>query len=340
MTQTSSGVEPVFRVQMTRRKKISIAEKEQGSVVASVDDAGIEWVHFSVLHPGVTRWIKATGNTDWKQSPYFGCESDSIDPMFRVRLQGIIQKHIDHSISSTVNLPKDTCKEVISELYMSAWKEKCKGLTIYRDGCREGILISDDGGSSDSFLPSNCPKRPDVLPSDIHLSNIKGDRWVFIVGLLNGHPYEIFGGKAKEIDIPRKYMRGMSGQSSEKDYSCTVSKEVKGVKSVYSLVVKDGKDVQEYNDIPSIFSPDKGTPTRLISMLLRHGVPIEDICEQLRKIPQEDSMMTFEKGIQRVLRKYIVDKTKAKGYCPDCGSILVYEGGCVKCSQCPWTRCD
>lgn len=337
VTLTTSGIEPLYRHEMTRRRKMSQDEEKAGIKADSVEESGVKWVHDKVYHRGFLQWKQATGKDCFCDSPYSGSEAYDLDPKFRVKLQGTIQKHIDSSISSTINLPKATTKEQISELYLLGWKEKCKGLTVYREGSRDGVLLT--GEKQGDIVESKAPSRPQILDCDIHVSNVKGQKWVFFVGILNNKPYEIFGGKFGTIDIPRKFIKGREINGKPESHIRKNAKNAAGISS-YDLILGSGSNAIEFKDISSIFSPDNGTPTRLISMLLRHGVPVNHICEQIRKMPQEDSMLTFEKGIRRVLAKYVADKTEVKGNCPECGSKIIYEGGCVKCSQCPWSRCD
>jgi len=337
MTRSTSGVEPLYKHSLIRRKKLAPDEESRGVKPNSIDEDGNKWVHYEILHPGFSKWLQVSGKDCFCDSPYSGSEAYELDPMFRVKLQGVLQSHTDNSISSTLNLPKTTTKEQVSEIYLAGWEEGLKGLTIYRDGSRDGVLISSTK-RPDLISDSQAPKRPDLLKCEIHTSIIKGTEWVFMVGMLEGRPYEIFGGKYSSMIIPKKFIKGRDSTDA------VIRKNGKNSAgfSTYDLLLGTTTTTtpSEFKDIASVFSPDNGSPTRLVSMLLRHGVPINDICEQIRKIPQEDSMLTFEKGISRVLRKYVADKTMAKGRCPECQSKLLYEGGCVKCSQCSWSRCD
>jgi ribonucleoside-diphosphate reductase alpha chain len=341
LTQTSSGIEPVFQLDYTRRKKLSLVEEQNGIPVTRVDSDGIKWTEFKVYHHGVKRWMDATGETDITKSPYWGCTSGDIDWQLRVRLQGMINtKYITHSISSTINLPSSTTVETISEIYLAGWKYGCRGLTVYRDGSREGVLVSTEPKRIErptKITTVHAPKRPDVLPCHIHQSVIKGNRWIIFVSMLDDMPYEILGGRESAINIPKKYIKANHTENA------WVIKEYVSGKTIYSLVVgslDDSEDRQKFTDIANIFDSDKGSPTRLISALLRHGMRIFDICEQLHKIPQEDSMFTFEAGVRRVLKKYIIDNTKTKSKCQECEGIMIYENGCVKCPQCGWTKCE
>jgi ribonucleoside-diphosphate reductase alpha chain len=243
---------------------------------------------------------------------------------------------------NTLNLSKDVTKETVSKLYLEGWKQKCKGLTVYRDGSLDGIIKIAIGPVNkedrpDHIRKSSAPKRPVDLPCHIHSSLIKGTKWVFIIGLLHSEPYEVFGGKMTEVDIPKKFIKGHEATDA---FLRKNAKNEHGISSYDLVIGSNSGDMSVVHDIANKFSPDNGSPTRLISMLLRHGAEIKDICEQIRKVPQEDIMLNFERGIQRILRKYVEDKTELKEKCPECKSKLIYEGGCVKCSQCPWSRCD
>jgi len=345
--QTSSGGEALFALKFGRRRKVNPNDEEVR--VDFVDEQGDSWMYFEVEHERLKQWSEVTGNKNYDESPYFGCTAHDIDWNYRVKLQGVIQKYTTHSVSSTINLPNDVSLEEVSDIYMASWKEGLKGITIYRDGCRSGVLIlseTDDDGRPVNIVSSQAPKRPEFLPCDIHVTNIKGVKWVFLIGMLNERPYEVFGGKFDDIIIPAKYIGGRTDPNVKwkaTDLTAAIFKN----DGHYDLNLSDPKKVVNdhsestlIEDIASHFSVDLGTPTRLISMLLRHGVSINNICEQIKKIPQEDTMLTFEKGVGRVLKKYIDDNTKAKGTCPECERHLIYEGGCVKCSSCHWSKCE
>lgn len=241
---------------------------------------------------------------------------------------------------NTLNLPRTATKEDISAIYVAGWREGCKGLTVYRDGSREGVLVSNQTDLVE-ITPSMAPKRPDVLPCEIHYSSIskrrgKGtDKWIFFVGLLEGKVYEIFGGLREHLEIPRKYKTGWVVRNGQKREG----------KSVYHLYLGDLEDTDErliVHDIATTFAPDPGSYTRMISLQLRHGVPIQHICDQLLK-DSEAALFTFEKGIARVLKKYIAEGEKSGRLCPKCeNQTLEYRSGCVYCTTpgCGWSACD
>jgi len=201
MSQTSSGLEPVFRNFYIRRRKLS--HNEQDQMAAFVDVMGDKWTEYKVYHQNVQNYLKKY-ETD--QIPSFFTESDGINWKRRVEIQGVIQKYIDHSISSTINLPKGTSSDVVSELYLLGWKLGLKGITVYVDGSRDGVLITET--KKEEFPQHNAPKRPKTLETDIHNVTIKGEKWTVLVGLMDGKPYEIIGGANKLLDLPKSAKKG------------------------------------------------------------------------------------------------------------------------------------
>ncbi len=334
LTGTSSGIEPVFMRKYNRRKKLTPDEKARGVKANHVDNDGIEWVSFDVLHPGLARWLKANPGKTEKDSPYWGCQADELGWEKRVRLQAAMQKYITHSISSTCNLPATATEDELDRIYMTAWRSGCKGITVYRDGCRDGVMKKDAASEEQpSTITQNpAPPRPNVLECDIHHSSIGKDNWVFFVGKLSGQPYEIFGGKKKNVDIPRKYKTGWIAKNG---------KDAHG-RRTYDLVLGSLTDPDEktiVKDIASEFTPDTGSYTRLVSTMLRHGVPVKFICEQLHK-DNEASMFTLEKIISRILKRAIKDGEQASGACEKCSGKLQYKDGCVSCPSCGWSKCN
>jgi ribonucleoside-diphosphate reductase alpha chain len=273
--------------------------------------------------------------------------TDTIDVRDAIDIQAIFQKYIDHSISKTANLPNDYTFEQYKDLFMYAWKKGLKGFTSFNpNGSLKGILETSNNSSTTITIVNNrpteivdthAPKRPDVLNCHIHQTTIKGTKWVFFVGILNNRPYEILGGKEEYINIPKKYIKGVDTINS-----WIVKKKV-GSDTHYNLVIgsldKASDDYQLFENIAKIFPVEMGTPTRLISSLLRHGMPIKDIMLQLEKVPQEDSLYTFESGIKRVLKHYIKDGIDSKDICTECKSKMVFENGCKVCKNCGNSKC-
>lgn len=322
LSQTSSGIEPVFRNVYTRRRKLS--HSDDGITAVFTDGMGDRWSEYRVYHHNVADYLKSH-NTD--VIPAFFVESDKIDWKQRVNIQGVIQQYIDHALSSTINLPKGTSPETISELYMLGWKHGLKGITVYVDGSRDGVLITDKPDKELDFHQHDAPKRPEKLECDIHHVTIKGEKWTVLVGLLSGKPYEIIGGENKLIELPRSEKKGI-----------IVKTAVTKTKARYDLVV--GELI--IKDVVSAFdNPNYSAFTRLLSLSLRHGAPINYVVEQMQKDETAD-MFSFSRSIARVLKGYVVDGTKAKAQktCPECGSTeLIYQDGCITCSVCSWSKC-
>ena len=231
--------------------------------------------------------------------PSLFVESDSINCENRVNIQGAIQEHIDHSISSTINLPAGTESEVVGNLYMKGWEQGLKGITVYVDGSRSGVLVTETKEEEKEVFPQNsAPKRPETLECDIHRVSVKGEKWIVFVGLMDGKPYEVIGGLSNYVEIPNKVKTGI------------IHKVKKGKTSQYNLILGEGDQSFAIKDINKAFdNPNNEVLTRLISLSLRHGSKINHVVEQLKKDKDSD-MFSFNKSIARVLKKYIEDGTK------------------------------
>lgn len=335
LTQTTSGIEPAFLLKYKRYKKVNPGDINVK--IDRVDDMGDSWQSFDVYHHGLKRWMDISGKTDIEDSPYYKSTSNDVDWTAGVRLQAAAQKYICHAISKTVNVPKETSRELIGEIYMTAYEAGCKGITVYRDGCRDGVLVaSDDVKVSDfsqsdtSFKEYHAPKRPNELSCEIHQATIKGEAWTILVGLMDGKPYEIFGGLSKYVDIPKKYSIGTIIKNAKKS-----------VNSTYDLKFGESDATVTIKDIVSTFeNADYGSLTRMISLSLRHGAPLNFVVEQLTK-DKNANIYSFSAIVARILKKYIKDGTKAGGEaCPDCGAKpLIYKEGCKSCLSCSFSKC-
>lgn len=338
LTRTTSGIEPVYLLSYVRRKKKNPTDKE---FRADFTDAmGDQWQEFTVYHHGVKLWMDATGETDISKSPYWGATSNEIDWVASVDLQAAAQKSIDHSISKTCNLPENVSKEVVSQVYMRAWEKGCKGFTVYRDKCRDGVLINaseakktkDPNGRPANIETSMAPKRPIELTCDIKKVKIAGAMWTIFVGMFNGKPYEVFGGLSKYVDIPNKYKVGKIIKNGKVDGLTT-----------YNLVVGEDDDQMLIKDIANAFeNANFGAFTRTISLALRHGTPVQYVVEQLQKDKHSD-VTSFSKVIARVIKSYIQDGTKstAEKVCPNCKAenSFAYQEKCITCMNCKWSKC-
>ena len=337
LTQTTSGIEPPYLLSYKRRKKI--VEHDADTRVDFVDDMGDKWQEFTVYHHGVKDWMKATGKTEIDEScPYSGATSTEIDWVQSVKIQAAAQKWVCHGISKTCNLPKDVSKETVDRVYMEAWKSGCKGFTVYRDGSRDGVLVSTEESEPKptsreniKFKTHSAPKRPDVLNCEIHHATIKGEKWTILVGLLDGRPYEVLGGLAEFVEIPTKYSTGWIKKRHRKTRN-----------SIYDLVFGENGDEVTVKNVVQVFdNPNYAGFTRMISLALRHGAPMNYIVEQLQKDREQD-LFSFAKVISRVLKRYIQDGTEPGGgkTCPECGEdALSYQEGCVMCQSCGYGKC-
>ena len=337
LTQTTSGIEPAFMLHYTRRKKLT--ENDVEGRVDFVDDSGDRWQEYNVYHHGFKKWMDTTNTGKGKtmsndelvgMSPYRGATANEIDWVAKVKMQAAAQKWICHAISNTTNLPADTDVDTVKNVYMTGWRSGCKGVTVYRDGCRSGVLVSSKK-KEDTFKTHSAPERPLELKCSIHHANIKGEAWTILVGLMGGRPYEVMGGLQKYIEIPKKYKQGT-----------IIKHHYKTRNSRYDLRIGKNGDEILIKDIVDVFdNPNHAGFTRTISLALRHGAPIQYVVEQLQKDIEMD-MFSFSKVIARVLKSYIKDGTlPAKRKCDNCGAegSLVYLEGCVMCNACGHSKC-
>lgn len=336
LTQTTSGIEPAFLLSYTRRKKINPSD---GDVTPDfVDDLGDKWLEFPVYHHWFKKWMEITGKEKEQESPYYGGTSNDIDWVQKVKLQAAAQKWICHAISNTTNLPSDVTVDTVKDIYMTGWELGCKGVTIYRDGSRSGVLVTN-AEKSDKKLEieiHHAPKRPAELPSEVHHMTVQGEKWVFFVGLLEGHPYEIMGGLSKNVSMPKRVKYGKivkhNGPTTPKArYDFHYDFE------------EDLDDETILKDIATLF--DNATYsafTRTISLALRHGTDVRFVVEQIQKgAEKEDDLFSFSKAVSRVLKHYIEDGVViADKKCLECGAQdLVYQEGCMMCKSCGSSKC-
>ena len=317
ISQVSSGIEPVFNLSYTRKRKVS-AEHPNKSFQ---DKNGDWWEEYEVYHPKLLKWMKTVeeGKHDGVHNPYRGSTTNEIDPLQKVRMQGVIQQWIDHSISITHNLPENIKEDDVFNIYVEAWRNGCKGCTIYREGSRDGILTNK---KKIIFEQHDAPKRPKELICNVHTTKVRGEEFIVIVGLLEDKPYEVFVMRPNGVNpMPKKH------------------KVIKLSKGNYILTTLDwnNKD-QGYNFGPIVESlnDEERLITRLISTSLRHGSNINFVVEQLDK--SEGNITSFGKAISRVLKKYTSTETKEK--CDNCGGNLINEGGCYICPSCGNSKCS
>jgi ribonucleoside-diphosphate reductase alpha chain len=345
LTQTTSGIEPAFMLFYKRRKKIMPSDGP--ARVDFVDALGDKWQEYKVYHHAFKKWMEVSNKTDeqLQESPYWGGTANDIDWVKKVDLQAAAQRWICHSISNTTNIPSNTTVDVVKEIYMRGWETGCKGVTIYRDGCRSGVLVAaetkpdakkDPTAQPETLVEHHAPKRPKELPCDIHRINVRSgdtqETYLVLVGRLDGKPYEVFCGLSQHVEVPKKSKSGVLVKNGKRDGVAT-----------YNLQIPIGDDDQLlFKDVVELFdNPNHGAFTRTISLALRHGVPVSYICEQLQKDKHSD-MQSFSRALARVLKGYIPDGTKSSDKkCPECGSdSLVYMEGCVQCNNCPYGKCS
>lgn len=332
LTQTSSGIEPVFMPYYVRRRKCVTADDR----VDYTDKLGINFTEFVVVHPQLKKWAETNmpellskfdelTEKEWeeiyKQSPWYGSCAQDINWQKRVEVQGIVQKYlITHSISSTVNLPNDVTEEEVSNIYMNAWRNGLKGITVYRDGSREGIMIKKEQKKEDDKFESyiNAPKRPKVLPADFYSTKVKGEVFYVMVGLYKNKPYEIFVYRSENNKIIPQH-KG------------TITK-IK--KSVYKF---DSENIVIEN-ISSKLTTEELATALYSSMLMRTGANLKYIIKTAQKV--DDNITSFTAAMVRILRKYEKNEIIEGEKCPECGGKLIRENGCIHCIDCGWSRCE
>ena len=329
LSQTSSGLEPVFRNSYTRRRKLS--HNELNAEADFVDDLGDRWLEYRVFHHNVEEWLDTVGSsrtTSPDTLPDFFSTSDQIDWNKRIAVQAAIQKSVDHSISSTINLPKGTAPATVAELYFSGWKLGLKGITVYVDGSRSGVLVAES--KKDKFPRNGAPKRPVELSCEIHHTTIKGERWTILVGLFDNKPYEVLGGLSNLIEIPKKYGSGILTKHS-----------FKTKQNRYDLTFGQSDDEVLVKDVVKVFdNPNNSAFTRMISLALRHGAKPSLLLEQLNK-DRDSDMFSFARCVARILKNYVDDGERASdSACPSCNvEDLIYIEGCITCKSCGYSKC-
>ena len=331
----SSGIEPVFELFYQRRRKIN----DDDGRVDMIDSDGNKWQWYYVIHPPFKMWYDMQGYSKpiesltkeeleevSKESPWHGCTASTIDVISKIHLQGRLQKWVDHSISVTHNLPQSTSEEEVDSYYKEAWKSGCKGITIFREGSRQGVLVKERE-SNNTFEYIDAQKRPEVLDCEVHSLVALREKWFVIIGLLNDKPYEIFA--IKEDKIPQlkneKMLRG---------------KIIKRKKRLYDLsVARSYGAMTIINDIVSLMdNDDDRTNTKRFSLDLRHHINPKFIVETIDSQPKD--ITSFDKAISRVLKKYIPDGEKSNNKCPNCKEDqMIYVGGCNLCKNCGYSSC-
>ena len=348
MSQTTSGIEPVFRPVYKRRRKINPSDKDQTATF--VDETGEKFVEYYVFHHQFIKWLEINGYdtsrlqsisedelNEWlKASPYYKATANDIDWVAKVKMQGAIQKWVDHSISVTVNLPNEVSEELVADVYRTAWESGCKGITVYRDGCRDGVLldVKDKGNAKKSCSSSESIRRPESIPADIVRFKNGSEDWIAFVGKQDDRPYEIFTGKIEEdaMYIPKTIKSGHILKVQERDGS-----------KRYDFQYQDRYGyINTIGGISRLFDEEFWNYAKLISGVLRYGMPIDKVVQLVDGLHLDsETINTWKNGVERALKQYIKDGTRGKGRCPQCGQEnMAYQNGCLTCMACGYSKCS
>ncbi|MDX1666042.1 MAG: ribonucleoside-diphosphate reductase, adenosylcobalamin-dependent, partial [Saprospiraceae bacterium] len=350
MTQTTSGIEPVFLISYKRRRKVN--PNDHDAKVTFVDEVGDHWEEYHVFHHKFVDWLKANSydveevtkmdgeklKEIIEQSPYYKATANDVDWVQKVKMQGAIQKWVDHSISVTVNVPKETTVDMVKNIYQEAWEAGCKGCTIYRDGSRSGVLVSDDDGDDQSastkFKETMSPKRPQKLEAAVVRFKNDSQDWIAVIGLIEGKPYEIFTGRAEDtFRLPDYVKKGWvlkeEDESGRNRYD-------------FQFMDRDGYRIT-IEGLSRSFNKEYWNYAKLISGILRHGMPLNHVVDLVQGLnAEQDYINTWKNGVVRALKKFIPDGTKAVDVvCPDCGDPdgVIYREGCLICKSCGYSEC-
>jgi len=349
LSQTTSGLEPVFAVTYKRRRKVNPSDKN--AVITFTDPQGDTWEEYHVFHHKFVTWLEVQGyNLDEVsrmneeelkkiilKSPYNKASANDIDWVAKVTMQGAVQKWVDHSISVTVNVPNDTREELVGDIYETAWKVGCKGMTVYRDGSRDGVLVNhenkDKQEDNNEFRETKAPHRPERLDAEIVRFQNDYDKWIAVVGLLNGRPYEIFTGHADDFWMPPWVQKGW-----------IIKTKPVSDNSRYDFQFEDRQGYKvTIEGLSRSFNKEYWNYAKLISGILRHGMPLPFVVNIISKLHFEvDSINTWKNGVERTLKKFIPDGTKAaERACPKCNDVngLIYQEGCLVCKSCGYSKC-
>ena len=347
MTQTTSGIEPVFMPVYKRRRKVNPNDPEVR--VDFTDENGDTFEEYIVYHHKFVEWMKKSGIDTTKRysqveidnivsrSPYAKATSNDIDWVAKVQMQGRIQKWVDHSISVTINLPNNVDEKLVNELYVTAWRFGCKGCTVYRDGSRAGVLVSTeskaDKKESEIMKPTITEVRPTILEADVVRFQNNKEKWVAFIGLLNGEPYEIFTGQQDDEDgipLPKNVTHGIIIKHTNEDGTKRYDFQFEN-KIGYKTTIEG---------LSERFNPEFWNYAKLISGVLRYKMPIEQVIKLISSLElDEDNINTWKNGVERALKRYIKDGTSTAEKCPNCKQQLIFEEGCLHCPSCGYSKC-
>ena len=347
MTQTTSGIEPVFLPVYMRRRKVN--PNDEKVRIDYVDETGDAFEEYIVFHHKFVDWMMANGHDPSKkytqeeidelvaQSPYYKATSNDVDWLMKVKMQGRIQKWVDHSISVTINLPNDVSEELVNKLYVEAWRSGCKGCTVYREGSRSGVLLAAkaEKKEEEEEKPEIVEVRPTVLEADVVRFQNNKEKWVAFVGMLNDRPYEIFTGLQDDDDgilLPKSVVKGRIIKSEDKEGNKRYDFQFKNRRG-YKITIEG---------LSEKFNKEYWNYAKLISGVLRWGMPIEQVVKLVGSLSLDsENINTWKNGVERALKRYVKDGTEAKGRkCPNCkNETLIYQEGCLICTTCGTSRC-
>jgi ribonucleoside-diphosphate reductase alpha chain len=349
-TQTTSGIEPVFMVSYTRRKKVN--PNDQNVKISFTDEQGDSWEEYKVFHHKFVTWAEAQGYSreeldsmeDSKldkliaSSPYHGATSNDVDWVMKVQMQGRIQKWVDHSISVTVNLPAHVDENLVAKVYQTAWESGCKGITVYREGSRSGVLVASDSKKEkqcNAIQETHAPGRPSLLQAHVVRFRNNEEEWIAFVGLLEGRPYEIFTGKDDDLFLHKGVKSGWISRH----------KTAPGEKARYDFEFQDKHGYRHtIQGLSRMFDQNYWNYAKLISGVLRHGMPLPYVVELVANLQfDEEKINTWKNGVARAMKKFIPNGTTITGKkCPNCGDEkgLEYRDGCQICKSCGSSKCD
>ncbi len=349
MTQTTSGIEPVFLPVYKRRKKVN--PNDANSKIVFTDEVGDKWEEYNVFHHKFLTWLEVNGykvkevmeyddsrlNELVVKSPYYKATSNDVDWVSKVKMQGEVQKWVDHSISVTINLPEHASEELVGQLYITAWQSGCKGVTVYREGSRSGVLLNnkEKEGEAGDENEANRYKRPKVLDAEIIRFSNNEEKWIAFIGLKDNRPYEIFTGMVDDemFPIPKSIVKGKIVKNRDENGKSRYD---------FQYIDKYGYN-NTLGGLSHMFNKEYWNYAKLISSVLRHGMPIPDVVNLVSSLQLDsDTINTWKNGVERALRKYIPNDTRVKKgkTCSECGSEnLIYQEGCLKCTSCGSSKC-
>ena len=335
LAQVSSGIEPVFMTSYKRRRKIN--QDDKNARVDFVDDLGDAFEEFIVYHKKVEEWMKVTGETDASKSPYAGATASEIDWEKRVEMQALVQKYTTHSISSTINLATDVTEDLVGDIYMESWKQGLKGITVYRDGSRSGILIADDKKEKEDEVyekKAQFPKRPKKIVAEIVRFHNESEKWLAVVGLIDERPYEIFTGKMNDaFNLPQWLEKGWVIKNRDENGDARYD---------FQYMDREGYKIT-IEGLSRSFDKEFWNYAKLISGILRHKMPMHYVVDLIQNLNMyDDHINTWKNGVARALKRYVQDGTAAVDKkCGECGDPegVIYSEGCLKCVSCGHSKC-